>query len=81
MYVCFDVCMYVLMYECMYLCIYVIIVIEHLVFYSSDREVLESGSWLNDNIVSAAQSLMKSHHPHIGGLQNTILQRSNTFDS
>ena len=54
--------------------------IEHSVLYSSDREVIESGSWLNYNIVSAAQNLMKSRHPHIGGLQNTILQRSNTFE-
>ena len=54
--------------------------IQDLILYAADKEMLTSGDWLSDNLVSAAQHLMKSRYPNVGGLQNTILQRASSFD-
>jgi len=48
--------------------------------YAGDREVLISSDWLNDNLISAAQHLMKKRYPNICGLQNTILQVTRSFE-
>ena len=40
---------------------------------AEDKEILESGRWLNDSHISAAQSLLKKQYPHIDGLQNPPL--------
>ena len=45
-----------------------------------DKETLKSNSWLCDRLISAAQQLLHKQHPHIGGLQDPILQRANTFE-
>ena len=45
-----------------------------------DRESLKSNSWLCDRLISAAQQLLHKQHPHIGGLQDPILQKTNTFE-
>ena len=34
--------------------------------------VLSNNGWLTDNIVHAAQQLLKQSHSHISGLQNPI---------
>jgi len=39
-----------------------------------------SSDWLNYNLISAAQHLMKKQFPNICGLQNTILQVTRTFE-
>ena len=41
------------------------------------REVLQSQAWLDNKLMNAAQTLL---HPHIRGLQDTLLQYNNTFD-
>lgn len=54
---------------------------DNLVLYDRDRDILTSaGEWLNDNLISAAQQLIKKEYPYINGLQNPILQRSMTFE-
>ena len=50
------------------------------VLHKEDKVVLSNNGWLTDNIVHAAQQLLKQSHPHISGLQNPILQKTNTFD-
>ena len=45
-----------------------------------DRNVLVSLKWLNDKHMHAAQQLLKKQHPHVGGLQNILLQSMGTFD-
>ena len=43
------------------------------VLHKEDKMVLSNNGWLTDNIVHAAQQLLKQSHPHISGLQNPIL--------
>ena len=38
-----------------------------------DYEALVGGRWLTDNIINAAQKLLKDSYPFIGGLQVTTL--------
>ena len=37
------------------------------------------GKWLSDNVINAAQKLLKSRHSSIGGLQNTLLAKNMQF--
>ena len=50
------------------------------VLHEEDKVVLSNNGWLTDNIVHAAQQLLKESHPHISGPQYPILQKTNTFD-
>ena len=54
--------------------------IDHLELTHSDREKLLSPvGWLNDRIVLAAQMLLKKQSPWCGGLQDTILGQTLSF--
>ena len=37
------------------------------------------GKWLSDNVVNAAQKLLKARHCSIGGLQNSLLVQNMQF--
>ena len=37
------------------------------------RTIISSGAWLNDLIIFAAQNLLRSEHPFVGGLQDPVL--------
>ena len=41
-----------------------------------DKQQLDSGSWLTDNHISAAQTLLKDQFPHIDGLQPPTLSET-----
>ena len=47
--------------------------IEALGLYQSDKEVLLSQRELTDSIINAAQILLSTQFPSIGGFQNTLL--------
>lgn len=47
--------------------------IEALGLHDTDREILLSQSELTDNIINAAQILLSTQFPSIGGFQNTLL--------
>ena len=47
--------------------------IKDLSLYDADKEVLLENKELTDNIINAAQSLMKAQFPGFAGLQNTLL--------
>ena len=51
-----------------------------IVLYNEDRQILESDGWLSDKHINAFQVLLKKQHPHMSGLQNTLLQETNCFD-
>ena len=38
-----------------------------------DLAILAKNGWLTDNIINAAQALLKQQYPHINGLQNVVL--------
>ena len=40
---------------------------------AEDKNILESGGWLNDQHITAAQNLLKKQYPLINGLQNPVL--------
>ena len=44
------------------------------ILFPEDRELLESGGWLNNKLINAAQTLLKVPYPQISSLQNTLLQ-------
>ena len=46
---------------------------KDLQLYEADKESLDQGKWLTDNIINAAQVLLKKIHPHIGGLESVAL--------
>ena len=46
--------------------------IEDLCLYETDKEVLLSQRELTDNIINAAQALLSTQFPTIGGFQNTL---------
>lgn len=48
--------------------------------YGCDKACLESGAWLNDKVVFAAEQLLKQQHPHVHGLQDTVLQLTSTLE-
>ena len=45
-----------------------------------DKTLIESGEWLTDQIIFAAQQLLKMRHPLVSGLQNTVLQYTKTLE-
>ena len=47
--------------------------IRELNLYMSDKDCLENGSEVTDNIINAAQILLKHQFHHIAGFQNTLL--------
>ena len=48
--------------------------------YDSDKICLESDEWMNDNVIFAAEQLLKQQHPHVCGLQDPMLQLTSTFE-
>jgi len=48
--------------------------------HSADKVFLTKGKWLTDNIINAAQRLLKTTHSHIGGLQDTLLGETLSFE-
>ena len=40
------------------------------------RNIIASGAWLDDLIVSAVQNLLKKQYPYIGGFLNTVLSEN-----
>lgn len=53
---------------------------KELNLFPSDKHCIESGGWLNDNIIMAAQVLMQRKYPQINGLQTPILGETLAFD-
>ena len=51
-----------------------------MLLHDEHRQVLESDGWLNDKHINAFQVKLKKQHPHMSGLQNTLLQETNCFD-
>ena len=47
--------------------------------YIADKECIENGSEVSDNVINAAQTLLKHQFPHILGFQNTLLGYSVKF--
>ena len=47
--------------------------------YEADKESLDQGKWLTDNIMDAAQALLKKMHTHIGGLESVALGQTPAF--
>ena len=47
---------------------------------NEDKETLMTKEWLNDNHISAAQSLLKQQHPDVSGIQPSTLQYTQMFD-
>ena len=47
--------------------------VNHLLLKVQDKEILESGGWLNDRHIAAAQCLLKKQYPLIDGLQDPVL--------
>ena len=45
----------------------------------SDKIAVALGHWLNDKHLYAAQQLLQKQHPHIGGLEDTMLQPIGLF--
>ena len=41
---------------------------------------LTKGNWLTDDVINAAQNLLKRAYPHVGGLQDTILAETLALD-
>lgn len=54
--------------------------LEDLQLTQEDKQVVSKGKWLTDSVITAAQKLMKRKYPHIGGLQNTVLAETLSFD-
>ena len=47
--------------------------IKDLNLYIADKNHLESGSEVSDNVINAADTLLSQQFPHIHGFQNTLL--------
>ena len=45
-----------------------------------EQKIISDGDWLTDRIIDAVQNVLRLAHPHIGGLQSTILGETLTFD-
>ena len=54
--------------------------IKDLSLFPVDKESIVCGRWLTDAVITAGQKLLKQAHPHMGGLQPTILGLSLTFE-
>ena len=44
-----------------------------------DVKIIESGDWLTDHIIGAAQLVLRDQFPYIGGMENTTLGPVNNF--
>ena len=55
--------------------------IKDLHLYLIDKEHLINGSEVSDNVINAAQLLLKHQFPHVAGFQNTILGYNLKFAS
>ena len=53
--------------------------VAQITLYTSDRDVIATGEWLNDKHLHAAQYLLQQQYPNISGLQDPILQVTNSF--
>ena len=54
--------------------------IPELGLHPEDKVCLTKGKWLTDNIINAAQRLLKTTHFHIGGLHDTLLGETLSFE-
>ena len=53
--------------------------LPHLNLNQEDKNILESGQWLTDKHIVAAQNLLRKQFPHIQGLQPPYLEQKNLF--
>ena len=53
--------------------------IKELNLYMADKEYIENGSQVSDNVINAVQTLLKHQFSHILGFQNTLLGYSLKF--
>ena len=53
---------------------------EDLGLYQADKLCLTNGKWITDNVINAAQRMLRTSYPHIGGLQDTALAETLSFD-
>ena len=54
--------------------------IEELNLYPTDQQCITNGDWLNDAIITAGLTLLKQAFPQMGGLQDTILAETLSFE-
>ena len=47
--------------------------------FPEDKQVLLTGRWLTDSIITGGQMLLQKDYPHIGGLQPTVLSTKFQF--
>ena len=48
--------------------------------YPADKLCPPNGKWATDNVINAAQRMLRMSYPHIGGLQDTALAETLSFD-
>ena len=53
--------------------------LEDLGLYEADEKCLKDGRWLTDNVIDAAQALLKKAHPYVGGLESVALGETLAF--
>ena len=53
--------------------------LEDLSLYEADEKYLSDGKWLTDNVIDAAQALLKKAYPYIRGLQSVALGETLAF--
>ena len=46
---------------------------DDIILSEMDEKDIISGGWLSDNVINICQNLLRQQHPHIGGLQSTVL--------
>ena len=54
--------------------------IKDLGLQARDKKLLLEGGWIEDNVMTAAQSLLKDAYPHIGDLQPTVFGETLAFE-
>ena len=54
--------------------------IEELNLHPTDQQCFTNGDWLNDAIITAGLTLLKQAFPQMGGLQDTILAETLSFE-
>ena len=52
---------------------------KELQLYEADKQSLSHGKWLTDNIIDAAQALLRNAYPYIGGLESVSLGQTLAF--
>ena len=53
--------------------------LKDLQLYEADKQSLNHGKWLTDNIMDAAQALLRKAYPYIGGLESVSLGQTLAF--